>query len=74
MAWHHHPGNPFNTDGIRVFAANAWMSYQLEQLAKEVRSEVAEVQRRAEARLEILKAKEAESKMQSHKCWFWWEQ
>lgn len=64
----------FITDGIRVLAANAWMNYQIEQLAKKARSERAEAQRQAEASLQALKAQEAEKKMQSHECRFWWEQ
>lgn len=64
----------FITDGIRVLAANAWMNYQLEQLAKELRSERAEVRQQAEARSEALRAQAAEKKMQSHECRFWWEQ
>lgn len=64
----------FITDGIRVLAANAWMNYQLEQLAREARGERAEAQRHADARLGALKVQEAEKKMQSHECRFWWEQ
>lgn len=64
----------FITDGIRVLAANAWMNYQLEQLEKEARNERVEAQRQAEARLQTLKAQEAEKRMQSYECRFWWEQ
>lgn len=64
----------FITDGIRVLAANVWMNYQLEQLAKELRSERAEARQQAEARGEALRAQEAERKMQSHECRFWWDQ
>jgi hypothetical protein len=64
----------FITDGIRVLAANAWMNYQLEQLAKELRSERAETQQRAGVQREALRAQEAEKKMQSYECRFWWDQ
>jgi hypothetical protein len=64
----------FITDGIRFLAANAWMNYQLEQLAKELRSERAEVRLQAEARREAVRAQKIEQKMQSHECRFWWDQ
>ena len=64
----------FITDGIRVLAANAWMNYQLEQLAKELRSERTEARQKIEARQEVLRAQEAEKKLRSHECRFWWQQ
>lgn len=64
----------FITDGIRVLAANAWMNYQLEQIAKEISSERAEVRQQTQVRHEKLRALEVERKMQSHECRFWWEQ
>jgi hypothetical protein len=62
----------FINDGIRVLAANAWMNYQLEQLAKEIRNEGAEARQQAEARHEVLNAQEVERKLQTHECRFWW--
>ncbi|WP_252272774.1 hypothetical protein [Pseudomonas subflava] len=64
----------FITDGIRLLAANAWMNYQFEQLAEELRSSRAEARQQAEVRREELRAQESERKMQSYECRFWWEQ
>lgn len=64
----------FITDGIRVLAANAWISYQLEMLAKDIRSERAEARQQAELRRTELLERAAEQKMHSHECRFWWEQ
>jgi hypothetical protein len=64
----------FITDGIRVLAANAWMNYQLEQLAKELNGGRAETRRRAEVQQEALRQQEAERKMHSYECRFWWAQ
>ncbi|MDH0894717.1 MULTISPECIES: hypothetical protein [unclassified Pseudomonas] len=61
-------------DGIRLLAANAWMNYQLEQLAKEFHSEKAETRQRAEGRRETLQTQEAEKKMQLYECLFWQDQ
>lgn len=64
----------FITDGIRLLAANAWMNYQIDQLAKELHTERDEARQKAEARHETSLAEEAEAKMQSHECRFWWDQ
>jgi hypothetical protein len=64
----------FITDGIRVLAANAWMNYQLEALAKELHSQRADARQKTEARQAELRAQEAERKMNSYECRFWWDQ
>lgn len=64
----------FITDGIRVLAANAWMNYQLEQIKKELHSQRVEAREKAKTQLEQLRAQEAENRMQSHECRFWWNQ
>ena len=55
----------FITDGIRVLAANAWMNYQLEQIAKELHSQKAEARQRAKAHQAQLRARDVERKMNS---------
>ena len=55
----------FITDGIRLLAANAWMNYQLEQIAKELHSQKAEARQRAKAHQAQLRARDVERKMNS---------
>jgi hypothetical protein len=64
----------FLTDGIRVLAANAWMNYQLEQITKELQSQKSEARQKAEALQAKLRVQEAERKMNSYECRFWWGQ
>lgn len=64
----------FITDGIKVLVANAWMNYQLEQIAKDLRSKRADVEQQPKIRREEVRAQKAEDRMQSHECRFWWDQ